>query len=105
MADGGLVRRTTISATGEGIDNTTASVNALDDALRNTANATTGWGNAIDGLGGNTTVSIPISIDATGADAAALSRVQNQLAQLQASLPSTIVATVRRRDRGIMCNH
>jgi hypothetical protein len=55
MSDGDLVRRITISATGEGIDNTTASVIALGDALGNTASATTGWDSAIDGLGRNIT--------------------------------------------------
>jgi hypothetical protein len=39
-------------------------------------------------------VPVTFNIDATGADAAGLSRVQQQLAELKASLPGTIVATV-----------
>ncbi len=41
------------------------------------------------------TVSIPISIDATGADTAAIGRVQSQLDRMQAELPSTIVRAVQ----------
>lgn len=50
------------------------------------------------GAGGGTTVSIPISIDATGADAAALERVRAEIARLQAELPATIVTTVQEAD-------
>ena len=48
--------------------------------------------------GGSGSVSAPVSIhiDATGADAAGLARVQQQLAALQRSLPATIVTTVRK---------
>jgi hypothetical protein len=46
--------------------------------------------------GGPVSVTIPISIDATGADAAELAGVQGQIAELRASLPGTIVATVAR---------
>jgi hypothetical protein len=42
----------------------------------------------------NTTVNVPINIDATGADPAALARVQQQLTQLKAELPARIVAAV-----------
>ena len=45
--------------------------------------------------GGGTSVSIPISIDATGADAAALERVRSELAQLREELPERIVRTVQ----------
>lgn len=45
--------------------------------------------------GGAVSVSIPISIDATGADAAGLTRVQRQLAQLKADLPAIIVKSVK----------
>lgn len=48
----------------------------------------------LSGNGRGTTVSIPISIDATGADAAALGRVNAKLDQLQANLPGIIVHTV-----------
>lgn len=50
------------------------------------------------GAGGGTSVSIPISIDATGADPAAIERLRVQLAQLQAELPGRIVATVQEAD-------
>jgi hypothetical protein len=50
--------------------------------------------------GGDTHVSIPINIDATGADPAGLARVQQQLASLQASLPGTIVSTVKKARAG-----
>lgn len=41
------------------------------------------------------TVPISITIDATGADAAGLARVEQQLATLEATLPNRIVATVK----------
>jgi hypothetical protein len=54
------------------------------------------------GLGG-TNVTIPISIDATGADAAAIARVNAQLDRLRAELPGRIVATVREaRERRVL---
>jgi hypothetical protein len=40
-------------------------------------------------------VTVPISIDATGADAAALGRVQAEIAALRRDLPGHIVATVQ----------
>lgn len=43
---------------------------------------------------------IAISIDARGADAAGLARVQQQLAQLKADLPATVVSTVRKAQQG-----
>lgn len=46
------------------------------------------------GMGG-TSVSIPITIDATGADAAAIARLNSRLDRLQAELPGRIVTTVR----------
>jgi hypothetical protein len=46
-------------------------------------------------MGGGTNVSISIPIDATGADAAALGRVQSQLDRLEQELPTTIVRTVQ----------
>ena len=42
-----------------------------------------------------TSISMPISIDATGADAAALARVNSRLDRMQAELPSTIARTVQ----------
>jgi len=49
--------------------------------------------------GGGVSVSMPISIDATGADSAGLARVERQLAKLKAELPSTIVANVKGAQR------
>jgi hypothetical protein len=43
---------------------------------------------------GNVSVTVPINIDATGADPAAIGRLQQQLAQLKAELPSRVVAAV-----------
>ncbi|MBB5987436.1 hypothetical protein [Sphingobium lignivorans] len=45
-------------------------------------------------ISGGPNVTIPISIDATGADAAALGRVESQLAELRRDLPNVIVRTV-----------
>lgn len=45
--------------------------------------------------GDGTTVTIPISVDATGADAAAIARLNARLDQLRDELPGTIVTTVR----------
>lgn len=42
-----------------------------------------------------TSVTIPINIDATGADAAGLARVEQRLAKLQQTLPGTIVSTIK----------
>ncbi|WP_288987649.1 phage tail tape measure C-terminal domain-containing protein [uncultured Sphingopyxis sp.] len=42
-----------------------------------------------------TSISMPISIDATGADPAAIGRVQSQLDRLEQSLPGRIVSTVQ----------
>lgn len=53
-----------------------------------------------NGMGGGTTVPISISIDARGADAAGLARLQNQVAKLQSDLPATIVKTVKRAQTG-----
>lgn len=52
--------------------------------------------NGVSPDGGNISAPVQISIDATGADAAGLARVQEQLAALRTSLPSTIVATVKK---------
>jgi hypothetical protein len=46
--------------------------------------------------GGGVSAPVVIHIDATGADAAGLARVQAQLASLQSSLPATIVKTVQK---------
>lgn len=52
------------------------------------------------GGGAATNISIPISIDATGADPAAIARLNARLDQLKNELPGTIVTTVRdARDR------
>jgi phage-related tail protein len=45
--------------------------------------------------GGGVTVSMPIQIDATGADAAGLARVERQIAQMKADLPNTVVKAVK----------
>jgi hypothetical protein len=47
------------------------------------------------GGGGGTTVSIPISINAAGADPAAVARLTTALSKLQAEMPTTIVKTVQ----------
>lgn len=47
------------------------------------------------GMGGSTSVPISISIDATGADAAGLARVQNEIASLKAELPARVVSAVQ----------
>ncbi|MCJ9672913.1 MULTISPECIES: tape measure protein [unclassified Neorhizobium] len=44
---------------------------------------------------GGMSVSVPISIDATGADAAGLARVERQVAALRAELPSQVVGIVK----------
>ncbi len=55
------------------------------------------------GGGRGTTVSIPISIDATGADAAAIARVNAKLDELRSELPGRIVSTVQEaRDRRVL---
>ena len=54
--------------------------------------------------GGSINAPVSINIDATGADPAGLARVQAQLAQLQASLPSTIVSTVKKQKQDGSCN-
>ena len=50
----------------------------------------------VGGGGGSINAPVTINIDATGADPAGLARVQQQLASLQATLPSTIVLTVQK---------
>lgn len=45
--------------------------------------------------GGAVSVSVPIQIDATGADAAGLARVERQIAQMKADLPNTVVKAVK----------
>jgi hypothetical protein len=45
---------------------------------------------------GDVNAPISIHIDATGADAAGLARVQQQLVSLQRTLPATIVTTVKK---------
>jgi|GEM_PF-1410118 len=45
--------------------------------------------------GGSTNVSIPITIDATGADPAAIERLRRQLDQLRDELPGKIISTVQ----------
>lgn len=45
--------------------------------------------------GGGTSVTIPINVDATGADAAAIARLNAKLDQMRDELPGTIVTTVR----------
>lgn len=50
---------------------------------------------ALLGGAGGPSISIPISIDATGADAAAIARLKAKLDQLRAELPGTIISTVQ----------
>lgn len=53
---------------------------------------------------GAVTVSMPITIDASGADEAALSRVQQQITRLRHEIPGMVVANVRdaqRRNKGL----
>ncbi|MCO5156107.1 MAG: hypothetical protein M9945_05025 [Aquamicrobium sp.] len=50
---------------------------------------------AVGGGGGNVTVSVPIHINAPGADSAALARVEQQVTKLQRDLPATVISTVR----------
>ncbi len=58
---------------------------------------------ALMGGGGGTTATVNVNIDATGADAAAIARVNSKLDQLSAELPGRIVTTVREaRDRRIL---
>lgn len=52
------------------------------------------------GMGSSISAPISISIDARGADAAGLARVQGEIARLRAELPSTITATVRKKQYG-----
>lgn len=48
--------------------------------------------------GAGTSVSIPISIDATGADAAGLERVRAEIRRLRQELPGTIITTIQDAD-------
>jgi hypothetical protein len=58
---------------------------------------------AVMGGAGGTNISIPISIDATGADAAAIARLNSQLDRLEQDLPGKIVSTVREaKDRRVL---
>lgn len=51
---------------------------------------------------GGPSIAIPITIDATGADAAAIARLNSRLDQLSAELPGRIIATVQEaRDRRV----
>ncbi len=52
------------------------------------------------GMMGGISTPISISIDARGADAAGLARVQGEIARLRAELPATITATVRKKQYG-----
>lgn len=52
--------------------------------------------------GGGVNVSVPINIDATGADAAGLARVEQQVAKLQRDLPATVISTVRKAQNSNM---
>lgn len=51
--------------------------------------------NVLRGSGGNVSAPINISIDATGADAAGLARLTNEVARLKAELPSHVVTAVK----------
>lgn len=55
------------------------------------------------GNGGGMSISMPITIDATGADAAGLARVEQKLDMLRAELPAQILSTVNDgRQRGFI---
>lgn len=55
------------------------------------------------GGAGGPSIAIPITIDATGADAAAIARLNARLDQLRAELPARIVSTVQEaRDRRVI---
>jgi hypothetical protein len=57
----------------------------------------------LSGAAGGPSIAIPITIDATGADAAAIARVNAQIDRLREELPGTIVATVREaKDRRLL---
>ncbi|PDT76986.1 hypothetical protein CO675_10395 [Bradyrhizobium sp. C9] len=47
------------------------------------------------GVGGGVSAPVSINIDARGADSAGLARLQGQIAQLQAELPTRVVAAVK----------
>lgn len=54
------------------------------------------------GMGGGVSIAMPITIDATGADAAGLARVEQRLAQLKGELPGLTVKAVRdAKKRGV----
>lgn len=52
--------------------------------------------------GGGVNVPVNINIDATGADAAGLARVEQQVAKLQRDLPATVISTVRKAQNSNM---
>jgi hypothetical protein len=54
MADGDVVRRITISATGEGIDSTASSLTGLGDAAQGATNSISDYALAVAGIGGAT---------------------------------------------------
>lgn len=57
----------------------------------------------LGGGAGAITITIPISIDATGADAAAIARVNAKVDQLRAELPGRIISTVQdAKDRRVI---
>lgn len=58
----------------------------------------------LGGGAGGTTVPIAINIDATGADAAAIARLNDRLDRLQDELPGTIVNTVQDADQRRILN-
>lgn len=92
FADGGLIPTGSFGIVGEAgpepIFATAGGVGVLpNSALRSMSKE---WGS-----GGGTHVTVPINIDATGADPAALGRVQASIDRLRAELPGTIVSTVQ----------
>lgn len=52
--------------------------------------------------GGGVNVPVNINIDATGADAAGLARVEQQVAKLRRDLPATVISTVRKAQNSNM---
>lgn len=57
-------------------------------------------GNSANPISQPVSISMPINIDATGADAAGLERVQQQLSKLKNELPTTIISTVKKARQG-----
>lgn len=96
FADGGLIPSGQFGIVGEAGPELAfagpGGVNIVSNAeSRQMLSADSGAG----GSGGGTTISMPINIDATGADAAAIARLNSQLAKMERDLPERIVTTIQ----------